>query len=71
VVEVQINPLSNSSSAGYNPFDALIVDYYETRTFVPHLRQEIYERFKKLASARCLFVNLPEKRRTQWALTKG
>jgi bifunctional non-homologous end joining protein LigD len=62
-----------------NPFDALIVGYYEggklyyvakvRNGFVPRLRQEVYRRFKGLESDTCPFVNLPEKRRTQWALT--
>ena len=62
-----------------NPFDALIVGYYEggklhyvakvRNGFVPRVRQEVYRRFKGLEIDTCPFVNLPEKRRTQWALT--
>ena len=62
-----------------NPFDALIVGYYEDgrlyyvanvrNGFVPRVRQEVYRRFKGLETDRCPFVNLPEKRRTMWALT--
>ena len=62
-------------SAG-NPFDALIVGYYDggklyyvakvRNGFVPRVRQEVYRRFKGLEIDTCLFVNLPEKRRTQW-----
>jgi bifunctional non-homologous end joining protein LigD len=37
--------------------------------FVPRVRQEVYRRFKGLETDRCPFVNLPEKRRTIWALT--
>jgi DNA ligase D-like protein (predicted ligase) len=62
-----------------NPFDALIVGYYDSAKlyyvgkvrngFVPRLRQEVYRRFKGSETTRCPFVNLPEKRRTMWALT--
>jgi DNA ligase D-like protein (predicted ligase) len=62
-----------------NPFDALIVGYYEgdglhyvakvRNGFVPRVRQEVYRRFKGLEIDRCPFANLPEKRRTMWALT--
>ena len=62
-----------------NPFDALIVGCYEgdnlkfvgkIRTgFVPHVRREVYQRLKGLETAKCPFSNLPEKRRTWWALT--
>jgi ATP-dependent DNA ligase len=63
-----------------NPFDALIVGYYEgdklhfaaklRNGFVPRVRQEVYQRFKGLETDTCPFTNLPEKKRTQWALTK-
>jgi bifunctional non-homologous end joining protein LigD len=62
-----------------NPFDALIVGYYEAgklyyvakvrNGFVPRVRQEVYRRLKGLEINTCPFINLPEKRRTQWALT--
>jgi bifunctional non-homologous end joining protein LigD len=62
-----------------NPFDALIVGYYEgdklyyvakvRNGFVPRVRQGVYRRFNGLKTDRCPFVNLPEKRRTMWALT--
>jgi bifunctional non-homologous end joining protein LigD len=62
-----------------NPFDALIVGYYEggrlnyaakvRNGFVPRVRQEVRRRFKGLEIDDCPFVNLPEKRRTQWALS--
>jgi bifunctional non-homologous end joining protein LigD len=62
-----------------NPFDALIVGYYKDGNlnyaakvrngFVPRVRQEVYRRFKGLEVDNCPFVNLPEKRRTQWALS--
>jgi DNA ligase D-like protein (predicted ligase) len=63
-----------------NPFDALIVGYYEGERllyaakvrngFVPQLRREVASRFKVLEIDNCPFANLPEKKRTQWALTK-
>jgi ATP-dependent DNA ligase len=63
-----------------NPFDALIVGYYEDERllyaakvrngFVPLVRREVVRRFKGLEIEPCLFANLPEKKRTQWALTK-
>ena len=62
-----------------NPFDALIVGCYENKRlnyvgkvragFVPHVRREVYERIKDLKTDKCAFANLPEKRRTPWALT--
>ncbi|HEX7227104.1 MAG TPA: DNA polymerase ligase N-terminal domain-containing protein, partial [Candidatus Binatia bacterium] len=63
-----------------NPFDALIVGYYEgdhlmyaakvRNGFVPRLRREIAQNFAGLEDHSCPFANLPEKRRTQWALTR-
>jgi ATP-dependent DNA ligase len=38
--------------------------------FVPQLRREVATRFKGLEIDTCPFANLPERRRTQWALTK-
>ncbi len=69
---------------GYTPgksFDALIVGYYEgddlmfaakvRNGFVPHVRQDVWKQLAGLETAICPFANLPEKRRTQWALTAG
>ncbi|MEX0803071.1 MAG: non-homologous end-joining DNA ligase [Candidatus Binatia bacterium] len=63
-----------------NPFDALIVGYYEgdkllfvskvRNGFVPQLRREVWSRLKGLQTDACPFSNLPEKKRTQWALTR-
>jgi DNA ligase D-like protein (predicted ligase) len=63
-----------------NPFDALIVGYYEgdrllyaakvRNGFVPQVRHEVASKFKGLEIDACPFANLPEKKRTQWALTK-
>jgi ATP-dependent DNA ligase len=38
--------------------------------FVPQVRREVASRFKGLEIDNCPFANLPEKKRTQWALTK-
>ena len=63
---------------GVSPFDALIVGCYEGRDlrfakvrngFVPRLRRDVLERFVGIETNKCPFVNLPEKRRTMWALT--
>jgi len=63
-----------------HPFDALIVGYYEGEKlyyvgkvrngFVPQVRREVYHKFKGLDIHICPFGNLPEKKRTMWALTK-
>ena len=71
------------SSAVYtpgNPVDALIVGYYEgdklifvskvRNGFVPRLRREVCQKLKRLETPVCPFANLPEKKRTQWALTR-
>jgi bifunctional non-homologous end joining protein LigD len=38
--------------------------------FVPRLRREVGSRLRGLETNQCPFSNLPEKRRTQWALTR-
>jgi DNA ligase D-like protein (predicted ligase) len=63
-----------------NPFDAVIVGYYDgdkllfaakvRAGFVPHVRRELMAGMKPLKIDACPFDNLPEKRRTQWALTR-
>jgi DNA ligase D-like protein (predicted ligase) len=63
-----------------NPFDAVIVGYYDgdkllfaskvRAGFVPHVRRELMVKMKPLKTDACPFANLPEKRRTQWALTR-
>jgi ATP-dependent DNA ligase len=62
-----------------NPFDALIVGCYDGASlkfvakvrsgFVPHVRREVFQRLAGLETKKCPFTNLPENRRTQWALT--
>ena len=64
-----------------NPFDALVVGYYENGAliyaskvrngFVPRLRRKVMERLKPLETDACPFANLPEEKRTPWALTKN
>ena len=39
--------------------------------FVPRLRREVRHKLTRLHSERCPFVNLPEKRRTLYSLTKS
>jgi len=63
-----------------HPFDALIVGYYERdklfyaakvrNGFVPQVRRDVYRKFKDLETDTCPFANLPEKKRTMWALTR-
>jgi DNA ligase D-like protein (predicted ligase) len=63
-----------------NPFDSIIVGYYQDgklyyagkvrNGFVPHTRKEVFQHFKGLEIDTCPFVNLPEKKRTMWALTR-
>jgi bifunctional non-homologous end joining protein LigD len=82
-LKYKINKLQPFVIAGYtpgNPFDALIVGYYEgddllyaakvRNGFVPRVRRQIAQRFAGLEENSCPFANLPEKRRTQWALTR-
>ena len=66
---------------GYRPqgstgLDALLVGYYEARTlqfagkvragFTPHIRRELVERLKPLATAECPFANLPDTSTGRW-----
>ena len=37
--------------------------------FVPRLPRDVWRKLKDFETATCLFANLPEKKRTQWALT--
>ncbi len=82
-LKYKINKVQPFVIGGYtpgNPFDALIVGYYEDddlmyaakvrNGFVPRIRREIAQNFAGLEEHSCPFVNLPEKRRTQWALTR-
>ena len=63
-----------------NPFDSIILGYYPDgkllyaakvrNGFVPNTRQEVAAKLKDLEVDACPFVNLPERKRTQWALTR-
>jgi bifunctional non-homologous end joining protein LigD len=62
-----------------NPIDSIIVGYYDggkllyagkvRNGFVPYIRRAVAGRFTGLKTDTCPFANLPEKKRTQWALT--
>jgi len=59
-----------------NPFDALIVGFYEGKDlmfasrvragFVPATRREVFSKIKGLKIAKCPFSNLPEKEPGRW-----
>jgi ATP-dependent DNA ligase len=81
-LKFKINRSQEFVIGGYtpgNPFDALIVGCYEGASlkfvakvrngFVPRVRREVFQRFAGLETKKCPFTNLPENRRTQWALT--
>ena len=63
-----------------NPIDSIIVGYYQDGTllyagkvrngFVPNTRRAVAAKLRGLEIATCPFANLPERKRTQWALTK-
>ena len=82
-LKYKINKFQPFVIGGYtpgNPFDALIVGYYEgdvllyaakvRNGFVPRVRRDIGKKIAGLEDNSCPFANLPEKRRTQWALTR-
>ena len=82
-VKYKINKGQDFVIGGYtpgNPFDAVIVGYYQDEKllyagkvragFVPYVRWEVIAKMKAVNAEVCPFVNLPEKKRTQWALTK-
>jgi DNA ligase D-like protein (predicted ligase) len=81
-LKYKINRSQEFVVGGYtpgNPFDALIVGCYEGENlnfvakvrsgFVPRVRREVFQRFAGLDTMERPFTNLPEKRRTLWALT--
>ena len=63
-----------------NPFDAIIVGYYRDdqfifagkvrNGFVPRLRADVAQRLFGSEIDQCPFCNLPERKRTPWALTR-
>jgi len=82
-IKYKINKGQEFVIGGYipgNPFDAVIIGYCQSDQllyagkvragFVPHVRREVMEKMKALKTEACTFANLPEKKRTQWALTK-
>jgi bifunctional non-homologous end joining protein LigD len=82
-VKYKINKAQPFVIGGYtrdNPFDALLVGYYDgdallytakvRNGFVPRVRREVARKIAGLETDTCPFDNLPEKRRTQWALTR-
>jgi len=81
-VKYKVNKGQEFVIGGYtpgNPFDAVIVGYYQDgklifaskvrNGFVLHSRRELMKRMEPLVTRACPFANLPEKKRTQWALT--
>jgi bifunctional non-homologous end joining protein LigD len=80
-VKYKINKGQELVIGGYtpgNPFDSIVVGYYRGKEllfagkvrngFVPHVRRDLMAKMKPLRVDACPFANLPEKRRTQWAL---
>jgi bifunctional non-homologous end joining protein LigD len=61
-----------------NPLDSIIVGYYQDggllyaaklrNGFVSHTRRAVAAKLRSLEITTCPFANLPEKKRTQWAL---
>jgi len=83
-VKYKLNKGQEFVIGGYTPGDPLesvIVGYYERdrliyvakvrNGFVPHVRREVARHFRGLETDVCPFANLPEKKRTQWALTRA
>jgi ATP dependent DNA ligase C terminal region/ATP dependent DNA ligase domain len=82
-IKYKVNRGQEFVIGGYTPsnlLDAIIVGYYDDgkllyaakvrNGFVPQVRSEVATRFKELEIDTCPFGNLPERKRTQWALTK-
>ena len=82
-LKYKVNKAQAFMIGGYtpdNPLDALIVGHYQGEKlmfaskvrngFVPRLRREVWMKLKHLETKACPFDNLPEKKRTQWALTR-
>ena len=82
-LKYKVNKAQEFVIGGYtpdNPLDSLIVGYYEgdklifvskvRNGFVPRLRREVWSKLKHLQTDTCPFADLPEKKRTQWALTR-
>jgi bifunctional non-homologous end joining protein LigD len=82
-IKHKINRVQEFVIGGYtpgNPFDALIVGDHRDgelhfvakvrNGFVAHSRRQVFQQLRNLEQQSCPFVNLPEKKRTQWALTR-
>ena len=82
-LKYKINKSQELVVGGYTPgtpLGALIVGYYDgdeliyaakvRNGFVPALRREVWQKLKRLETPLCPFANLPEKKRTQFSLTR-
>ena len=82
-VKYKVNKSQEFVIGGYtpgNPLDAVTVGYYEgdkltyaakvRNGFVPRLRREVWRKLKGLEAPLYPFANLPEKKRTQFSLTR-
>jgi len=80
-VKLKLDQQQELVIGGYRPqgaagLDALLVGYYEQRRlqfagkvragFTPHIRREVVERLKPLATATCPFANLPDASTGHW-----
>lgn len=82
-LKYKVNKSQEFVIGGYtpgNPLDAVIVGYYDgdkliyaakvRNGFVPRVRRDVWQKLKPLEIANCPFANLPEKKRTQFSLTR-
>jgi bifunctional non-homologous end joining protein LigD len=82
-LKYKVNKSQEFVIGGYtpgNPLDAVIVGYYDGQRliyaakvrngFVPRVRREVWQKLKPLEMASCPFANLPEKKRTQFSLSR-
>jgi ATP-dependent DNA ligase len=66
-------PLPATGQASERPIAPMAIARFVSKVrngFVPRLRREVWSRLRGLETSHCPFFNLPEKRRTQWALTR-
>jgi DNA ligase D-like protein (predicted ligase) len=82
-LKYKVNKSQEFVIGGYtrgNPLDAMIVGHYDgdkliyaakvRNGFVPRLRRDVWQKLKGLEIVSCPFANLPEKKRTQFSLTR-
>jgi len=82
-LKYKVNKSQEFVIGGYtpgNPLDAVIVGYYDGQQliyaakvrngFVPRVRREVWQKLKPLEIVSCPFANLPEKKSTQYSLTR-